>query len=108
MMYLTQLVYLNAGKAAAFEAFEDVALPLMSKYGGQVLLRLRPHANCVLQAGIDVPYEIHVVRFNSGADFEAYTRDPQRQQVMRLKDESVRRSILIAGAADVPPEAIPQ
>ncbi len=108
MVYLTQLVYLHPGKEAAFEAFENVAIPLMSKYGGQILLRLRPSASCVLQAGIEIPYELHVVRFNSDADLEAFTRDPQRQQVIHLKDESVRRSILIGGAADVPPEAIPQ
>jgi hypothetical protein len=102
MVFLTQLVYLNAGKEAAFPAFEDIALPLVAKYGGQVLLRLRPSAGCVIQAGIEVPDELHVVMFNSEADFEAFKRDPQRQQASHLKDESVRRAILLTGVAVIP------
>jgi hypothetical protein len=102
MVYLTQLVYLNPGKGAAFDAFEAVAIPLTSKYGGRVLLRLKPDASCVVQAGIEVPDELHVVSFNSEKDLEAFMRDPQRQQVLHLKDESVRRSILLTAASDVP------
>lgn len=107
MVYLTQLVYLHAGKHAAFAAFEDVAIPLMSKYRGRLLLRLRPDASCVVHAGIEPPYELHVISFESEADLKAFTHDPQRQQVLHLKHESVRHSILLTAVADVPIEARP-
>jgi antibiotic biosynthesis monooxygenase (ABM) superfamily enzyme len=105
MVYLTQLVYLHPDKHAAFEAFENVAIPLISKYRGRLLLRLRPDASCVVQAGIEVPYELHVVSFDSEADLNAFTQGPQRQQVLHLKNESVRHSILLTAIADVPIEA---
>ena|SRR5215813_10640656 len=97
VMYLTQLVYVNPGKETAFHAFENVAIPLMSKHGGQLLLRVRPTPGCIVAAEIEVPYELHVVRFNSGQDFEAFSEDPARQRVLHLKNESVRSATLIRG-----------
>ena len=51
----------------------------------------------MLQAGIEVPDELHVVSFNSQADLDAFTGDPQRQAVMHLKNESVRRAMVLWG-----------
>ena len=33
MIYLTQLVYINSGKAPTFHAFEDVAIPFIAECG---------------------------------------------------------------------------
>jgi hypothetical protein len=52
--------------------FEDAAIPLISRYGGQLLLRVRPTPESVIAAEIEVPYELHVVRFNSQEDFKAF------------------------------------
>jgi antibiotic biosynthesis monooxygenase (ABM) superfamily enzyme len=97
MIYLTQLVYLNPGKEEAFDAFEAVALPLITQYRGELLLRIRPNADSIVSAGIDVPYEVHLVRFNTDADFNAYLQDPERQRVLHLKNEAVRSSLLVKG-----------
>jgi uncharacterized protein (DUF1330 family) len=97
MIYVTQLVYLNPGKEAAFHAFEDLAIPLISRHGGQLLLRVRPTPESVIAAEIEVPYELHVVGFNSEADFKAFSEDPDRQRMLHLKNESVRSSMLVIG-----------
>ena len=99
MVYLTQLVYLNPGKETTFDAFEDVAIPLIAKHGGQLLLRLRPTPGSVIAADIEVPYELHVVRFNSHDDLKAFSEDPDRQRILHLKTEAVRSSILVTGTA---------
>ena len=39
MLYVTQLVYVHAGREAMFHEFEDVVLPLLQKYRGELLLQ---------------------------------------------------------------------
>ena len=99
MLYLTQLVYVNDGEERTFQAFEDVAIPLISKYRGQLLLRIRPNAESIISAGIEVPYEIHVVRFDSENDFQRFSEDEERQRALHLKNTSVRKSVLVRGTA---------
>jgi hypothetical protein len=94
-MYLTQLIYINPGKEAMFQAFEDIALRLLSKYRGELLLRMRPTADSIIDAAIEIPYEIHVVRFASEDDFKRFSEDGERKRALPLKTESVRDSILI-------------
>jgi hypothetical protein len=40
-LYLTQIMYIHAGREQTFEAFESVVLPLLTKYRGELVLRLR-------------------------------------------------------------------
>ena len=100
MLYLTQFVYVNDGQERTFQAFEDVALPLISKYRGELLLRMRPNPESIITAGIEVPYEIHVVRFGSEDDFRMFSDDEERQRVLHLKNASVRSSLLVRGTAE--------
>jgi uncharacterized protein (DUF1330 family) len=100
MLYLTQLVYVHDGEERTFQAFEDVVVPLISKYRGELLLRMRPNPESIITAGIEVPYEIHVVRFKSGEDFRMFSDDEDRQRVLHLKNASVRSSLLVRGTAE--------
>lgn len=97
-LIFTQLIYLKPGGATAFEAFEAVAIPLIAKYNGQLLFRVRPGAGAFIE-GIEQPYEIHLVSFPTEADFEAFGRDPERKTVLHLKDQSVEKIVLIKGTA---------
>ena len=99
MLYLTQFVYLNEGQERTFHAFEDVAIPLISKYRGELLLRVRPNPESIISAVVEVPYEIHVVRFESEDDFQRFSADEERQRVLHLKNASVRSSLLVKGTA---------
>ena len=42
MIYITQLIYIKEGQENIFHQFEDVAISIISKYNGQLLLRIRP------------------------------------------------------------------
>ena len=94
MIYLTQIMYVHAGREATFEAFESVVLPLLAKYRGELVLRLR----CDKIAGTaESPHEVHIVTFEAEEDLDRYSNDPDRQRVLPLRNESVQRSMLIKG-----------
>jgi len=99
MIYLTQLIYVREGQEAVFARFEDAVLPLLSKYRGELLLRLRPGPASRLDGCSETPYEIHVVRFESDDDLGRYSNDEERQRLLPLKDQSVRSSLLIKGTS---------
>lgn len=99
MIYLTQLVYVQPGKEDVFHQFEDVAIPLISKHGGKLILRLRPNAESVISNTTEVPYEVHIVQFDDEDALTQFMRDDDRRKFLHLKNESIRASLLIKGSA---------
>ncbi|WP_336518219.1 DUF1330 domain-containing protein [Pollutibacter soli] len=97
MIYFTQLIYIREGQEAVFHEFEEVAIPLISKYNGKLLLRIRPNEGSVIELGMEKPYEIHLVQFESASDFQAFSKDEERNKFLHLKEKSITASILIQG-----------
>ncbi len=100
MIYLTQLIYVRAGQEQAFHDFEHAVLPLLGKYRGELLLRLRPGPETKIAGSGEAPYEVHVLRFESEADLAAYSGDPERQRALALKEQAVQSSLLIKGTGN--------
>ena len=98
MIYLTQLIYINQGQEETFYEFENVVLPLLWKYNGQLLLRLRPTNNTFVDNSIEPPFEIHLVAFENEEGLEGYTQDETRKSYLHLKEQSVRSVVLIKGS----------
>jgi hypothetical protein len=48
MIYITQLIYIQEGKENIFNQFEDIAIPIILKYNGKLLLRVRPGENTIM------------------------------------------------------------
>lgn len=42
MIFITQLIYIKEGQEAVFHQFEEIAIPAILKYKGQLLLQVRP------------------------------------------------------------------
>ncbi|WPP49368.1 DUF1330 domain-containing protein [Catalinimonas niigatensis] len=99
MIYITQLIYLKAGQEEAFHAFEAVAIPIIGKYRGQLLFRIRPTSETVIDSGSEIPYEIHLVSFPAEADFENFKHDEERKQYLHLKEQAIREVLLIKGGS---------
>jgi len=97
MIYITQLIYVKKNEESVFHRFEDIAIPIISKYHGQLLLRIRPEENSFVEVYIDKPYEIHLIRFESEEDFQSFMCDPERKKFLHLKEQSIRSAILIKG-----------
>ncbi len=98
MVFITQLVYVHPGKESVFDEFEAVAIPLIGKHGGDLLLRLRPGPESVIARSIELPYEVHLVSFPSDEAFARFAADGERQRFLHLKEEAMRSSLLVRGA----------
>ncbi len=96
-LYITQLIYIKEGQEAIFNQFEDIAIPIISKYNGQLLLRVRPTEQNMIESSIEIPYEIHLVTFDSDADFQNFMQDEERKTFLHLKEQSIKSVLLIKG-----------
>ena len=97
MIYITQLIYIKEGEEKIFDQFEEIAIPIISKYNGRLLLRVRPDENSFIEYCIERPYEIHLVEFDNVKDFEDFKQDEERKKFLHLKEQSIKASILIQG-----------
>ena len=98
MIYLTQLIYVREGREADFQQFGEIVLPRLSQYSGELVLRLRPDRASKIAGSGELPYEVHVVRFETEEGIARYSNDEERQRWLHLKDQSVRSALLIKGA----------
>jgi uncharacterized protein (DUF1330 family) len=97
MIYITQLIYINPGQEEIFDQFENVAIPIIKKYNGRLLFRIRPGENSYIEHTGDKPYEIHLVEFDTQHDFENFTHDDERKKILHLKEQSIKASMMILG-----------
>lgn len=97
MILITQLIYVIEGQEKTFDEFERIAIPIISKYNGRLLFRVRPAENDFIESHIEKPYEIHLVEFETQQDFDNFKQDKERKIFLHLKDQSIKASILIQG-----------
>ena len=99
MIYITQLIYVKPGQEAIFDEFEKVAIPIVAKYNGRMLFRIRPTEENHIMQPVEAPYEVHLAAFGSEADFEDFKADKERAKFLHLKDASIEKMLLIKGTA---------
>jgi uncharacterized protein (DUF1330 family) len=97
MIYITQLIFVKEGKEAIFHEFEEQVIPLIEKFNGKLLYRVRPDDSAYIMADGEKPYEIHFVTFESESDLQAYMKDDGRLKFIHLKNESVQSMLLVKG-----------
>ena len=97
MIYITQLIFVKEGNEEEFLEFERHAIPLMEKYNGKVLYRLRPTKEDFVDPSAELPYEIHFISFDSDQDLKEFMNDDSRLKFIHLKDESVKSMLLVKG-----------
>ena len=97
MIFITQLIYIKEGKEDIFNEFESIAIPSILRYNGQLLLRVRPEENSIIEKNIETPYEIHIVEFESEEDFERFKHDEERKKFLHLKEQSIQSILMIKG-----------
>lgn len=97
MIYITQLVFIKEEKEAIFQEFESHAVPLMEKYGGKMLYRIRPQKENFLSSNSELPYEIHIITFNIEKELNAFMKDNIRLNYLHLKEASIKSILLLKG-----------
>ena len=98
-LFITQLIYIKPGAEKIFDEFEAVAIPIIARYNGKLLMRLRPETNSFIEVSIEHPYEIHLVEFENEESFQAFMKDETRKQFLHLKEASIRSAMLYKGTA---------
>lgn len=97
MIFITQLIYIQDGQETVFDQFESVAIPIISKYNGKLLLRVRPSQDAYIESNVEKPYEIHLVEFETDNDFANFMQDEERKGFLHLKEQSIKSVVLIQG-----------
>ena len=98
MIYITQLIYIKEGKEKEFLEFESIALPLMEKYNGTIIQRIRPSKEAFIDSKQDKhPYEIHFISFESENDLQKFLHDEERKKFLHLKEASIESTFLVKG-----------
>lgn len=98
MIYITQLIYLNDNQEDTFNEFESHAIPIIAKYNGELIIRVRPSENDFIEISVEKPYEIHIITFKSEFDFKCFMEDEERKKYLHLKEKSIKESFLIKGS----------
>jgi hypothetical protein len=98
MIYITQLIYIKEGQEEVFFEFENVVIPQLWKYNGQLLFRLRPTNATFVDNSIEPPFEIHLVAFENEEGLAGYQEDEIRKSYLHLKEQSVKSVVLIKGS----------
>lgn len=97
MIVITQLIYVIEGQEQVFDEFESIAIPIILKYNGCLLFRVRPTKDNFIESHMDQPYEIHLVEFETQQDFDNFKQDEERRKFLHLKEQSIKASIIIQG-----------
>lgn len=97
MLYITQLIYIKEHQESTFHEFEYVAIPILKKYKGELLARIRPSDETFIEGTLEKPYEIHFISFPNESDLQAFMVDEKRKQYVHLKEQSIRSVILVKG-----------
>lgn len=97
MIYITQLIFVKEGKEDTFLEFEDHVIPIMKKYNGQIIYRIRPSKESFVSEKKELPFEIHFISFDSEIDFANFMDDDSRLEFIHLKSESIKSTLLIKG-----------
>ena len=93
---ITQVIYLNEGGEKNFLEYESLVLPLLEKYNGKLELRIRPAAeNFIYPVKSELPYELHIVSFETKADFLKFKDDPVRTKHHELFQRAVKRVVVL-------------
>jgi len=98
MVSITQLIYLKEGQEKIFDQFEAVAIPIIARHKGRLLLRIRPDEKSFIEHSIERPYEVHLVEFDDEAGFQSFMMDEERKRFLHLKEQSIKTSILYRGS----------
>ncbi len=96
-LYITLLIFIKEGKEETFLTYEEKVLPILPKYNGQLLYRIRPDKTHFIHSQDEYPYEIHLVSFHSKEDFENYKQDKERISYAHLFQASVSNVLLLEG-----------
>lgn len=89
MLYLTVHLYGHRGFPGEFKDYEQKALDIFKKHGGEVVVAFAPDRPSGTN---EVPDEIQVLRIGSLEAFQSFMSDPERTRMAAERDAVIRRT----------------
>ena len=96
-VYVLVRLWIRAGLEAQFEAYERKVARVMARYGGVIERTIRPARTTSQESGL--PFEIHVLRFQSRALYEAYRADSERAALSDERAATIAHTEVLVGSA---------
>jgi antibiotic biosynthesis monooxygenase (ABM) superfamily enzyme len=96
-VYVLVRLWIREGLEAEFEAYERKVCRIMARYGGVIERTIRPARTVSQESG--PPFEIHVLRFQSQALYEAYRADSERAALSEERVATITHSEALVGIA---------
>ncbi len=98
MLYLTVHLYGRSGTPGEFKAYEQKALGIFKKHGGEVVVAYAPDRPTGSQ---EVPDEIQVLRIESREALEKFKNDPERASLASERGAVIRRTDVFLAAEQI-------
>lgn len=86
-------VWLRTDDVAAFEAFEGRIAKIQARHGGRIARAVRIDG----PAGGELPFEVHVVEFESPEALAAYRADPEMGELAAERDAIIAKTVIAEG-----------
>lgn len=86
-------IWLKSDDVAAFEAFESRIAKIQARHGGRIERAVRIDG----PAGGDLPFEVHVVEFESPQALAAYRNDPEMGELASERDAVIAKTVIAEG-----------
>lgn len=86
-------IWLKSDDVAAFEAFEGRIAKVQQRHGGRIARAVRIDG----PPGGDLPFEVHVVEFESRDALAAYREDPEMRELAAERDAIIAKTVIAEG-----------
>lgn len=87
-------LWLRGDDVAAFEAFEAKIAQIQAKHGGRIDRAIRMHNP---DGDPTIPFEVHVVSFDTAEGLAAYRADPQFHELRGIRERIVSKTVVLSG-----------
>jgi len=94
-VYIVVRLWIHRALEAEFEAYECKVSRIMARYGGVIERAIR--MSKAPDDASDRPFEVHVLRFPSRGDYDAYVDDAERRSLSRERARIIAKSDSLVG-----------
>jgi uncharacterized protein (DUF1330 family) len=94
-MYVVVRLWIRESREAEFEAYERKVARIMACHGGVIERAIRCSES--LASATAPPFEVHVLRFPSNAQYEEFRRDPRRKALSAERATAISSTDVLLG-----------
>ena len=92
MLYVTVKLYGRNGVRGEFLAYEQKALEIFKRHGGEVVVAYAPAPDKGGNAQADFPDEIQILRIADRENFDKFIQDPERIGLTAEREAVIRKT----------------